>query len=102
MTARMRSDGLFGPLVVHSPDESGYDSEHVLTISDEYLEAGGAEPLLGVYMAVRLFLLSVRDAFTDTHMTVPLDRNDTRARARPRLYQREGRGAACARFPREG
>lgn len=51
------SDGLFGPLIVHSPDEGhghGHKAEHILTLNDEYVEVKGASELLGVYLAVSL------------------------------------------------
>ncbi|KAJ7914985.1 Cupredoxin [Mycena leptocephala] len=37
-TGMQHTDGIFGPIVVHSPDErtSEYASDHVLTMSDEY------------------------------------------------------------------
>ncbi|KAJ7252170.1 multi-copper oxidase [Mycena rebaudengoi] len=46
-TAVQHTDGLFGPLIVHAPDEDdrNYASEHVLTLSDVYTTTPANEML---------------------------------------------------------
>ncbi|KAJ7884084.1 multicopper oxidase-domain-containing protein [Mycena olivaceomarginata] len=69
-TSMQHTDGLFGPLVIHHPDErrgQKYGAEHVLTLTDELdTEASGEMVRMYLAPAQRYDIRIERDKF-DTH-----------------------------------